>query len=337
MYSKFNVILIFFIAILLISCAKEKDPMYIHPSFSIVKEDFVARSTNHLAFPDLIRYNNRWFVVYREGDEHVYKKFSKIIVKHSVDFQNWIKLQEFEIPHWDLRDPKFSYDSLNNNIYLHFYGRNVNNSFFENACYYSEFTDSTGFFDIPKTLKRSGGKWSIDWLWRPLWHEGNLISHGYYHTGIRTHVFSNLDVPSTIVSEIDNNGWSEGASAIKGDSIFSVIRTQSLAKFAYASLKNFKYDYMNLPLINFGGPNIKIYKKGKFFIAGRVGNRFNIYLFEPNNQNLDLIYSYISFNEDNAYNGMVYYNKKLYIVHYYQESSGDFFIKNLVLDLANYE
>ena len=343
MYSKFNVILIFFITILIGSC--NKDSIYVHPQIKLENSGVVnyniTASSNHLAFPDLIRYNDKWFLTYREGDGHLYKDFSKIIVLISEDFVKWNKLQELEISKLDLRDPKFSFNSSINKLYIHFHGIPQGTELKNSRSYYCEFSDNDMEFDIIKMLRLPDNLpnklWECDWLWKPLWYKSKFYVNGYLYNGIRTYSTNDLSKGVSLIGKSWNIGWSEAASIIKEDTLITVVRTNGLAKWGKTSLKNIDYEWGNIPINDIGGPNLIHFNNNSYFIAGRQEGRFEIFNYDADNNNIISIFRSNSISPDIGYNGMFLHNNKLYAVYYEELPDKSYVIKRVVLNLDGYE
>ena len=61
----------------------------------------------HNAMTDLVRFRNRWFCVFREGENHM-SPDGKIRILVSEEGVRWDPAALLEIPNLDLRDPKLS-------------------------------------------------------------------------------------------------------------------------------------------------------------------------------------------------------------------------------------
>lgn len=68
----------------------------------------IWKSPFHNAFPDIIYYNERFFVAFRQAEKHYLSENSKILIITSSDLIKWSLVQEITVPGQDLRDPKFS-------------------------------------------------------------------------------------------------------------------------------------------------------------------------------------------------------------------------------------
>ncbi len=62
----------------------------------------------HNAFTDLIRFQNKWFCIFREGETHAGADSGKIRVSESDDGDRWASAALISEEGIDLRDPKLS-------------------------------------------------------------------------------------------------------------------------------------------------------------------------------------------------------------------------------------
>src|SRR5262245_8865837 len=77
------------------------------PSPSLVSATRIWDNGAHNAFTDLIRWHNRWYCTFREGDAHVGGD-GRIRLLSSVDGETWTSTVLIGESGIDLRDPKFS-------------------------------------------------------------------------------------------------------------------------------------------------------------------------------------------------------------------------------------
>lgn len=124
----------------------------------------------HNAFPDLIRYNEKWFCALREGSCHVGERDGVIRIIVSVDGDVWETVRLFTLDGSDLRDPKLSITPEGQLMLLagehthsdeKFFGLHVEVSFSSNGLDWEELSPAT-----PDDLM---------WLWRVTWFK----SKGY--------------------------------------------------------------------------------------------------------------------------------------------------------------
>ena len=125
----------------------------------------------HNAMTDLVRFQGRWFCVFREGQDHV-SPDGKIRILVSDKGSRWDPVSLLEIPDHDLRDPKLSITPS---------GRLMLNA-------------AAAFHPPVKQKHQSlvwfsenGSQWSPHhkigepdcWIWRVTWHNGTAYAVGY--------------------------------------------------------------------------------------------------------------------------------------------------------------
>lgn len=78
------------------------------PTVQLVSVRQLFNDGNHNAFTDLCRFQNRYYLTFRNCPEgHMLFTTSKIIVMHSVDGMDWKLGHIFNVPNRDVRDPHF--------------------------------------------------------------------------------------------------------------------------------------------------------------------------------------------------------------------------------------
>ena len=147
------------------------DPM--PPKLELVGEvTKIWDAGKHNAFTDLIRFKDRWYCTYREGDAHVGGD-GKLRVLASADGAKWESVALLTERGIDLRDPKLSVTTD---------GRLM-------------MTAGGSVYEGKKLLGRrprvafskDGTEWTVtkkvlaegDWLWRVTWHDGTCYGVSY--------------------------------------------------------------------------------------------------------------------------------------------------------------
>ena len=324
-----QIFMLFFLQLIFLGCYKDDNL----PLSSETQTNIVISSINHLAFPDLLFYNNIWYLTFRESDAHVKGSFSKIKVLKSFDFKNWTEINSYELTGFDLRDPKLSYNELTDNIYLHIPATNTSGVYgVIRKNFIVEFNKHNLQFlsdSLRHTIKLPD-KYPNDWLWRPVWHEGILFAAGYKQGNLRFYKYENYNKPPLIFSYLEGNGSSEATLNFNNDKIYTLVRRGVDAYFgtgllidvmkfdSLSSILNF--EWTSLPFPELGGPNVVIYND-KAFIGGRTPEYktaiINYSISKNEIENIEELYSF----GDNSYPGMVIYNDVLYGVYYTQSEN----------------
>ena len=142
------------------------------PSPAIVSVARIWDTGAHNAFTDLIRWRDRWYCTFREGDEHVGGD-GRIRVLVSTDGEAWTSAALVGETGIDLRDPKLSITPDGRLMIV------AGGSVYEGKRYLGR---------QPRvTFSQDGIKWSApqrileegDWLWRVTWHDGRAYGVTY--------------------------------------------------------------------------------------------------------------------------------------------------------------
>ncbi|AMV40007.1 sialidase family protein [Planctomyces sp. SH-PL62] len=156
------------------------------PQAEIVDVKKVWDDANHNAFTDLIRFQDRWFLTFREGKGHV-SPDGAIRVLTSTDGDEWASAARLTSETGDLRDPKLS---ITPDGRLMLAGASALHQ-----------PAKAGHQSLA-WFSRDGREWSEPepigdpdmWLWRPAWHEGTAYVVGYATAnGSSTRLYSSRD------------------------------------------------------------------------------------------------------------------------------------------------
>lgn len=129
----------------------------------------------HNAFTDLIRWRDRWYCTFREGDAHVGGD-GRIRVLTSTDGVAWSAAALIGEPGIDLRDPKFSITPDDRLMIV------AGGSVYEGTRYMGRqprvlFSSDGSTWTAPQRILAEG-----DWLWRVTWHDGRAYGVTYKTT-----------------------------------------------------------------------------------------------------------------------------------------------------------
>lgn len=252
-----NRFFIYFIFTLLIGCDKEALRVYqdfelpnsitytnsLDIQLELVETKKIWNNAAHNAFTDIVEFNNKYYIVFREGTTHV-SRDGIIRLLESDDLENWESIKVFEISNIDLRDPKLSV-SPSNDLLVYAGGAFLNE--YQNYTHetYMWITSNLSEWSEKITISRKG-----EWLWRFRWNDTSKNAFGFaYNTGriwnnedhklilyrgegsytfspiyTYTHIFE-LERKST-VSESD-------IIFLNGDVLFTVVRRENTALFGF--------------------------------------------------------------------------------------------------------
>lgn len=256
----------------------------LHDSFKIHKElavQYEGMNLSHHAFPDIVAYQNKTYIAFREGKSHGgHGDLGKIVILEAIynslqknwDFKEIIKL---ESPSYDLRDPHF-FITPSQTLKLIIGGLKVNK---KGAA--TEFKTHVASLDnnswkieeavLDESLKQKRGQW----IWRVTLNPKNNRLYGFSYgiksplhlveseDGIRYKKVMTLKVPDFKESlneatlRFDENGKA-----------FALIRTEKNGLLLTSDFSSdyLKWQYQSLN-VRLGGPNFLL-DKNKRVIAG---------------------------------------------------------------------
>lgn len=131
----------------------------------------------HSAFTDLVRWRDRWFCAFREGEGHV-SPDGAIRILTSVDGTSWTSAARVAVPKGDLRDPKLAV-AAGGGLQLSAASalRAPDPSRHQTLAWFSEDGAAWG-----EPIAIGEPDW---WLWRIAWHAGAAYGVGYPTAGGR--------------------------------------------------------------------------------------------------------------------------------------------------------
>jgi hypothetical protein len=311
-------IFFFLIIVIFFSCGESQ---IIDIQAAVVND--IVISENHLGFPDLIRYNDMWYVIYRESDGHV-GTYGIVKVLKSKDFNKWEEIFTCELEGWDLRDPKFSWDKSRNKLYLHFHAAFLQDNRASRKDLYIEYNHTNGFSinDIKEICVPH--RYKNIWLWRPEWNNGIFYCIGYNPAvidGIALFIYPEITASPDIIPLLEYIDASEATIRFNNDDVYCLVRRNNdntfLGKATIDKIDDFSWS--EIPLFAFGGPNMLL-TDGAIFIGGRQNGLF-IGKMNPKNYSITEMEK-LPAGGDSSYPGMVLFCNELYIVYYAQKDGG---------------
>lgn len=298
----------------------------------------IVNSQNHIGFPDLAKFNDTWFIIFRYSDGHIFKTFSKIITLKSNDLIKWTGDRSFYQPGYDLRDPKFIINSNKDKIYLQFHSTlNEPYGTFRND-FITSYIKDTGIWNNPAKIVKDPK--DENWLWRPIWNNNdNKLYAAGYNISDYFRLYSSSDGYS--YKELFNFNLkdqpTEATLRFYDDFAYILIRIKQAPSLLGKSNKNSltKWSFEILPWPDLGGPNFLKYKNS-LIITGRVENKTKIFRYSLANRLVNEIVTLPSFG-DNGYTGLWLNGDTLNVVYYTGNVAGGYNLNLARLDLNSFK
>ena len=272
----------------------------------------------HNAFTDLIRFNDRWFCVFREGAAHVSPDGALRVIT-SVDGKDWTSAALIKSETADLRDAK---------ITLTPDGRLM-------------LSGAAALHDTSKATHQSlvwfssdGKVWSEAhpvadpdfWMWRTTWHKGVAYGVGYgcreTNKFIRLYKSDDGRKFSTVVENLFDQGYPNETSLIfrEDDSCLCLCRRDEGTATAQLGVSKPPYTDWTWKDLGrqLGGPHMLRLPDGRFVAAGRLYDdrqRTSLLWLDPEAGTLKEFLPLPS-GGDTSYPGLVLHNGLLWVSYY---------------------
>lgn len=283
----------------------------------------------HNAMTDLIRYDDHWFLVFRESDKHAKGANGIIRILRSHDAVIWRPVHYFQERGVDLRDPKLSITPDGQLMLL--MGGTVYTSNHRYVVQQSRVAFSNDGITWGRAMTVLS---SHDWLWRVTWHQGKAYGVAYRFSDPldrKAEWFVTLYESSDGINYDKITRWDiEGhpnESTLQftkeGEMVALVRREGQNDSNAWIGHSSPPYDewQWSISKYYFGGPNFIILPTGQQWAAGRICSVTPYGLIEKT------VLARLSLQElqpalvllsggDTSYPGMVFYEGHLWISYY---------------------
>ena len=272
----------------------------------------------HNAFTDLVRFQDRWYCVFREGKSHVSPDGALRVITSS-DGQKWESAALIESPNSDLRDAKIT---VTPDSQLMLSGAEAMN----NPVDYKH--------QSLTWLSRDGRDWGQRykvgdpdfWLWRSTWHRGKAYGFGYVTSdkkrSLRFYASRNGKSYDTLIKNAFDDGYPNETSLVflEDDTAYCLLRRDGGTQTAQLGVS--QPPYLNWTWtdlgIRIGGPHMIRLPDGRFVAAVRLydgGARTSLCWLDPNAGSLTEFLKLPS-GGDTSYAGLVWHEDLLWISYY---------------------
>jgi hypothetical protein len=237
-------------------------------SLELVNVERIWDKAPHNAFTDLVRFNNQFFCVFREGEKHVSADGALRVIT-SKEGKNWESAALITSPDSDLRDAKITVTPdgklmLSGAEALH--DKSVHTH--QSLVWFSD----------------DGYKWSEKqeigdpdfWLWRTTWQNGKAYNFGYgcrEEKSLRLYSGNDGKTFETLVENMNIEGYPNETSIVfKGDTAFCLLRRDEGEKSGLLGVSLPPYTAWNWKdmEVRIGGPHIIFMPDGQLVAAVRL-------------------------------------------------------------------
>jgi hypothetical protein len=243
----------------------------VQPEPALVSVARIWDAGAHNAFTDLIRWRDRWYCTFREGDDHVGGD-GRIRVLSSEDGKTWTSTALVGEAGIDLRDPKLSITPAGRLMIV------AGGSVYEGKRYLGRqprvtFSSDGSDWSTPQRVLAEG-----DWLWRVTWYEGRAYGVTYKTTS------GAAGETVTLVSSKDGLTFDEVTTLAVSDrpnettlrfmpdgEMVALVRREAGNRFAWVGRSRAPYTtwtWREIPQ-QIGGPNFIRLPDGELWASGR--------------------------------------------------------------------
>ena len=275
----------------------------------------------HNAFTDLVRFQDRWFCVFREGQGHVSPDGALRVIT-SPDGEKWESAALITSPNSDLRDAKITVTPdgwlmLCGAEALHDKSRHTHQSL--------------------AWFSKDGRTWSEKhaigdpdfWLWRVTWHKGTAYGIGYgcgKEKLVRLYASNDGKKFATLVERLHDVGWPNETSIVfEGDTAYCLLRRDNYhdskaptsALLGVAKPPYTQWEWKDLGT-RIGGPHMIRLPDGRYVAAVRLYDkreRTSLCWIDPAAGTLSEFLTLPSAG-DTSYAGLVLHDGLLWVSYY---------------------
>lgn len=301
------------------------------PHFEVISVKRIWNQAPHSAFGDLIRFQNGWYCVFREGAGHVPRKGGtddgKLRVITSEDGETWKATALIAESGIDLRDPHFSITG-SGELMIVAGGSEYPNGVYQGRQPRVTFSRDGHSWSPPKAVLERG-----HWLWRVDWHNG--VAWGVTKFGSpskeqtedprRANLVRSRDgVHWELVTRLAVPGSDESTVRFQRDGRMVILmRTRSLTdEMASVGWSDPPYTnwHWTKQSVHIGGPNFIVLPDGSMIAGGRwttapgaPGPRTGIGALTLTRYQPQLV---LPSGGDNSYPGFVFHHGLLWTAYY---------------------
>jgi len=289
-------------------------------SLELVESRRIWDEARHNAFTDLLRFQDRWYCVFREGTAHVSPDGALRVITSS-DGREWESIALVTSETYDLRDAKLTV-TPDGRLMLNGAGMIADAEVrYQSMRWFS--SDAGHTWDTGRKIGDPGF-----WLWRTQWHDNVAYSMGY-HTlrdrskrTLRLYTSDDGNAFKTLVKRVPApNGCGEDKILFLPDqSALCLLRHETgdrMGQLGTAPPPYTDWTWRDLNL-RIGGPNMIQFEDGRILAAVRLyqgGTRTSLAWLDVENATLTEALKLPS-GGDTSYAGLVWHDDLLWVSYY---------------------
>lgn len=274
----------------------------------------------HNAFTDLIRFNNRWYCAFREGQSHV-SDDGKLRVIRSQNGEEWTSVALMEWDGGDVRDAKLSVSSEDQLM-------------LSGAVRFLKPIDGNKHQSVT-WLSRDGEHWSDPfscptglgtWRWSATWHKGTAFSFGYSGKDKQGCLYRSKDgktwevVKDDVYPDAETYGNETSLVFLEDDTAYCLLRRDKgscsgMLGVSHPPYTEWKWGDLGTRI---GGPKMIPFGKDRFLAAVRLydgGQRTSLCWIDAREGKLTEALKLPS-GGDTSYAGLVLHDEVLWVSYY---------------------
>lgn len=307
------------------------------PRLELISVERIWDQAPHSAFGDILRFDGRWFCVFREGKGHVAKAPAeddgKLRVITSSDGKSWESAALIAEQGIDLRDPHLSI-TPSGELMIIAGGSEYPKGVFQGRQPRVMFSSDGREWSKPQTVLDRG-----HWLWRVTWHDGvawgvskvlQPVAEPASGDFDRAYLVRSRDGKDwTTVSELEVRGGNESTIRFQNDGRMAILmRTQTPEdRMAFVGWSAPPYADWNWTkqTVFVGGPNFIVLPGGEMVAGGRWmtapgadGARTGLGPMTLDRYEPQLA---LPSGGDNSYPGFVFHDELLWVMYYSSHES----------------
>jgi len=302
------------VCVLLLTCAAA--PLAAEEKAELVEARKIWDQAPHNAFTDLVRFKDRWYCVFREGQAHV-SPDGALRVLTSTDGKQWESAALITSKDSDLRDAKITV-TPDGQLML---------------CGAGALHDkSKGTHQSLAWFSKDGRNWSDPheigdrnfWLWRVTWHQGQAYGIGYgcgKDKSIRLYKSDDGKKFETLVERLFDEGYPNETSIVfDGDTAYCLLRRDEKPSGGLLGVSQppyTKWEWKELGA-RVGGPHMLRLDDGRYVAAVRLYDgqqRTSLVWIDPNTGKMTEVLKLPS-GGDTSYAGLVMHDGLLWVSYY---------------------